>query len=80
MSGRAAGAFLNLEPLVGAVAGVVFFGNPAGPRQLLGGAAIVARDRAGQPAAAGRPAARRTGPAAIAARGREAASRPGPGS
>jgi drug/metabolite transporter (DMT)-like permease len=37
-----AGAFLNLEPLVGAVAGTVFFANPAGPRQLAGGAAIVA--------------------------------------
>jgi drug/metabolite transporter (DMT)-like permease len=37
-----AGAFLNLEPLVGAVAGVLFFANPAGPRQLAGGAAIVA--------------------------------------
>jgi len=37
-----AGAFLNIEPLVGAVAGVAFFANPAGPRQLAGGAAIVA--------------------------------------
>ncbi len=37
-----AGAFLNLEPLVGAAAGVVAFGDPAGPRQLAGGAAIVA--------------------------------------
>ena len=37
-----AGAFLNLEPLVGAAAGVVFFANPAGPRQLAGGLAIVA--------------------------------------
>ncbi len=36
-----AGAFLNIEPLVGAVAGVVVFGNPAGPAQLGGGAAIV---------------------------------------
>ena len=36
-----AGAFLNIEPLVGAVAGVVVFGNPAGPAQLSGGAAIV---------------------------------------
>lgn len=37
-----AGAFLNLEPLVGAVAGVVAFGDPAGPRQLAGGIAIIA--------------------------------------
>ena len=37
-----AGAFLNIEPLVGAVAGVVVFGNPAGLQQLLGGAAILA--------------------------------------
>ncbi|MBO0805407.1 MAG: DMT family transporter [Nocardiopsaceae bacterium] len=35
-----AGAFLNLEPLVGAIAGVVVFGNPAGLPQLAGGAAI----------------------------------------
>ena len=36
-----AGAFLNLEPLVGAVAGVVAFGDPAGAGQFMGGAAIV---------------------------------------
>lgn len=42
VSAEVAGAFLNLEPLVGAVAGVVAFGDPAGPRQLAGGAAIVA--------------------------------------
>jgi O-acetylserine/cysteine efflux transporter len=36
-----AGAFLNIEPLVGAVAGVVVFGDPAGPAQLAGGAAIL---------------------------------------
>ena len=40
VSAEVAGAFLNLEPLVGAVIGVVAFGNPAGPEQLLGGAAI----------------------------------------
>jgi drug/metabolite transporter (DMT)-like permease len=39
---QVAGAFLNLEPLVGAAAGIVAFGDPAGPRQLAGGAAIVA--------------------------------------
>jgi O-acetylserine/cysteine efflux transporter len=36
-----AGAFLNIEPLVGAIAGVVFFGDPAGPWQLAGGLAVV---------------------------------------
>jgi len=36
-----AGAFLNIEPLVGAVAGVVVFGNPAGLAQMGGGAAIL---------------------------------------
>jgi O-acetylserine/cysteine efflux transporter len=36
-----AGAFLNLEPLVGAAIGIVAFGDAFGPRQLLGGAAIV---------------------------------------
>jgi O-acetylserine/cysteine efflux transporter len=42
VSAEVAGAFLNLEPLVGAVAGVVIFGDPAGPVQLVGGAAILA--------------------------------------
>jgi O-acetylserine/cysteine efflux transporter len=36
-----AGAFLNIEPLVGAIAGAAFFGNPAGPEQLTGGLAIL---------------------------------------
>jgi len=40
VSSEVAGAFLNLEPLVGAVAGAAFFGDPAGARLLLGGAAI----------------------------------------
>jgi drug/metabolite transporter (DMT)-like permease len=38
---QVAGAFLNIEPLVGAVAGVVVFGDPAGPAQLGGAAAIL---------------------------------------
>jgi O-acetylserine/cysteine efflux transporter len=42
VSAEVAGAFLNLEPLVGALAGVVIFGNPVGPVQVAGGAAIVA--------------------------------------
>ena len=37
-----AGAFLNLEPLVGALAGIIVFGDPAGLPQLAGGAAILA--------------------------------------
>jgi O-acetylserine/cysteine efflux transporter len=37
-----AGAFVNLEPLVGAIAGTVFFGDPIGPKQAAGGAAILA--------------------------------------
>ena len=37
-----AGAFLNLEPLVGATAGVVLFGNPVGPVQAAGGLAVIA--------------------------------------
>jgi drug/metabolite transporter (DMT)-like permease len=37
-----AGAFLNLEPLVGAIAGIVVFGDPAGLPQLGGGTAILA--------------------------------------
>jgi drug/metabolite transporter (DMT)-like permease len=41
VAAEVAGAFLNLEPLVGAVAGIVFFGDPAGARQLAGGAAII---------------------------------------
>jgi O-acetylserine/cysteine efflux transporter len=37
-----AGAFLNLEPLVGAVAGTLLFASPLGPVQLAGGGAILA--------------------------------------
>jgi O-acetylserine/cysteine efflux transporter len=37
-----AGAFLNLEPLIGAAAGVMLFGDPAGTGQLIGGGAILA--------------------------------------
>jgi O-acetylserine/cysteine efflux transporter len=42
VSADVAGAFLNLEPLVGAIAGTVLFANPLGPVQLAGGAAILA--------------------------------------
>ena len=37
-----AGAFLNLEPLVGTAAGAFAFGDPFGPMQLLGGFVILA--------------------------------------
>jgi hypothetical protein len=37
-----AGAFLNLEPLVGAIMGMALFAEPAGAVQLAGGAAITA--------------------------------------
>jgi O-acetylserine/cysteine efflux transporter len=36
-----AGAFLNIEPLVGAVAGIVVFADPFGVAQAAGGAAII---------------------------------------
>jgi drug/metabolite transporter (DMT)-like permease len=42
VSAEVAGAFLNIEPLVGAVAGIILFGDPAGPVQVAGGAAIIA--------------------------------------
>ena len=42
VSAEVAGAFLNLEPLVGAIAGVVAFGDPAGLAQIAGGMAILA--------------------------------------
>ncbi len=42
VSAEAAGAFFNLEPLVGAIAGVVAFGDPVGLAQVAGGAAILA--------------------------------------
>jgi hypothetical protein len=41
VSSEVAGAFLNLEPLVGAVAGAAFFGDPAGAGLLFGGTAIL---------------------------------------
>jgi O-acetylserine/cysteine efflux transporter len=60
VAAEVAGAFLNIEPLVGAVAGVVFFGNPAGPGQVAGGAAILAGiTLSSLPLLAGRRAARR---------------------
>jgi O-acetylserine/cysteine efflux transporter len=42
VSAEIAGAFLNLEPLVGVVAGAALFGDPVGPAQAAGGTAILA--------------------------------------
>jgi O-acetylserine/cysteine efflux transporter len=42
VSAEVAGAFLNLEPLVGALAGAVVFGDPVGLAQVAGGTAILA--------------------------------------
>ena len=41
VSPEVAGAFLNIEPLVGAVAGIVVFADPFGLAQAIGGAAII---------------------------------------
>jgi O-acetylserine/cysteine efflux transporter len=84
VSAEVAGAFFNLEPLVGAIAGAVAFGDPAGPAQVAGGAAILAgialsslpllttrRTAPHQPAAA-------AGPPAAAACKPQAPALPGP--
>jgi O-acetylserine/cysteine efflux transporter len=42
VAAEVAGAFVNLEPLVGAAAGAVVFGDPIGMAQAAGGAAILA--------------------------------------
>jgi hypothetical protein len=41
VSAEVAGGFLNLEPLVGAIAGAVAFGDPVGLVQVAGGLAIL---------------------------------------
>jgi O-acetylserine/cysteine efflux transporter len=81
-----AGAFLNIEPLVGALLGMALFADPMGPIQLAGGVAILAgiglssfqvaraeRRRLAKPVPS-RPATISVGPAASAA-----GSRPRPG-
>jgi O-acetylserine/cysteine efflux transporter len=42
VSPEIAGAFLNLEPLVGVAAGAAVFGDPVGPAQAAGGTAVLA--------------------------------------
>ena len=60
VSAEVAGAFLNLEPLVGAIAGAVVFGDPVGLVQAGGGAAILAGIALSSlPLIAGRRVARR---------------------
>jgi O-acetylserine/cysteine efflux transporter len=74
VSAEVAGAFLNLEPLVGAIAGVVAFGDPAGPAQITGGMAILAGIALSSlPLLAGRRMARRAAAAVTA--GTEAGAR-----
>jgi len=78
-----AGAFVNLEPLVGAIAGVAAFGDPVGPGQALGALAIVAAiglTGHGEPAAADGPerATRRRPHRIRSPRGRDEALRPPP--
>src|SRR6185437_3494608 len=91
VSAEVAGAFLNLEPLVGAIAGAVVFGDPVGLVQAGGGAAIlagiavsslpllagrrVARRAAGRPSARARGTGRERGPG----RGRDPGRERGPG-
>ena len=74
VSAEVAGAFLNLEPLVGAIAGVVAFGDPVGLPQITGGMAILAGIALSSlPLLAGRRMARRA--AAAVAASAEAAPR-----
>ena len=70
VSAEVAGAFLNLEPLVGAIVGAAAFGDPVGLAQVAGGAAIVAGiGLSSLPLLAGRrrPQAVRLAPATAAA-------------
>jgi len=56
VSTEVAGAFLNLEPLVGALVGVAAFSDPAGPRLLVGAVAILSGiAMSSLPALRGRP-------------------------
>ena len=71
-----AGAFLNLEPLVGTAAGALVFGDPFGPLQLLGGAVILTGivlsttpERGGRRARRARTPGRRLTPSARRRRG-----------
>ena len=72
VSAEVAGAFLNLEPLVGAIAGAVVFGDPVGLVQAGGGAAILAGIALSSlPLIAGRRVARRAALVVAAGTGAE---------
>ena len=78
VSAEVAGAFLNLEPLVGAIAGAVVFGDPVGLVQAGGGAAILAGIALSSlPLLAGRRVARRA--AAVVTAGTGAGAEVGAG-
>jgi hypothetical protein len=80
VSAHVAGAFLNLEPLVGAIAGAVLFRDPVGPAQVAGGVAVLLGIGLGslqfRRARPGRAAGRASAPVAGAAAVRAAAPRP----
>ena len=78
--GRSRRAFLNLEPLVGAITGAVAFGDPVGLAQVFGGMAILAGIALSSlPLLAGRRMARRaTLVAGTGAAGAGAGRRPRP--
>jgi O-acetylserine/cysteine efflux transporter len=85
VSAEVAGAFLNLEPLVGAITGAVAFGDPVGLAQVFGGMAILAGIALSSlPLLAGRRMARRAalvagaGAAAAGTDGAAAGARGGP--
>jgi drug/metabolite transporter (DMT)-like permease len=78
VSAEVAGAFLNLEPLVGAIAGAVAFGDPVGLVQVAGGAAILAGIALSSlPLLAGRRVARRAALVAAAGAAADAAAAAG---
>jgi len=84
VSAEVAGAFLNLEPLVGAIAGAAVFGDRVGLAQIAGGTAILAGIALSSlPLLAGHRVARRAalvtgaGTGAGAGAGAEAAARAG---
>jgi drug/metabolite transporter (DMT)-like permease len=78
VSAEVAGAFLNLEPLVGAIAGAVVFADPVGLAQVAGGLAILAGIALSSlPLLAGRRMARRA--ALVTGAGAGAGARAGAG-
>ena len=77
VSAEVAGAFLNLEPLVGAIAGAAVFGDRVGLAQIAGGTAILAGIALSSlPLLAGRRVARRAAVAVTADAGRRPVAPP----